>query len=261
MGCGASLQAPPRTLPIGQPCCLPPLPGSTPQHCFSNLYSNPNPLGRVHVGPNEATWGRLWLEVPEAAAPDSVVLVTVAAVGEAGTAPSAHAYLRLVVLDPASQVRRCPARPAPGSPGPCGPPVQGSGRASSGSGRFPHPSACRPSSTSPPTRIPPRTPTPTPPPPPTPPPTPTLQPLLTPPLPPPLLLRGSLSPLAPLLGRLRPGLRGGEGAGPAGTSGPCFSCSAWSSADISARDGSHQTRPPALLYPRRGGEHLPRLRL
>ncbi|XP_063095242.1 von Willebrand factor A domain-containing protein 7 isoform X2 [Cavia porcellus] len=62
-------------------------------------------LSRVHVGPNEATWGRLWLEVPEAAAPDSVVLVTVAAVGEAGTAPSAHAYLRLVVLDPASQAQ------------------------------------------------------------------------------------------------------------------------------------------------------------
>ncbi|KAM6182344.1 von Willebrand factor A domain-containing protein 7 [Erethizon dorsatum] len=63
-------------------------------------------LSRARLGLNEAAWGRLWLEVPAAAAPDSVVLVTVAAVGrEASPAASAHAFLRLVVLAPASQAR------------------------------------------------------------------------------------------------------------------------------------------------------------
>ncbi|XP_069344520.1 von Willebrand factor A domain-containing protein 7 [Eulemur rufifrons] len=61
-------------------------------------------LSRVRLGQNESAWGRLWLEVPDSAAPDSVVMVTVTAVGqEASPVPPTHAFLRLLVLAPALQ--------------------------------------------------------------------------------------------------------------------------------------------------------------
>ncbi|XP_049744864.1 von Willebrand factor A domain-containing protein 7 isoform X2 [Elephas maximus indicus] len=61
-------------------------------------------LSRVRLGRNESAWGRLWLEVPDSASPDSVVLVTVTAVGrEANSVPPTHAFLRLLVLAPAPQ--------------------------------------------------------------------------------------------------------------------------------------------------------------
>ncbi|KAM8779762.1 von Willebrand factor A domain-containing protein 7 isoform 2-T2 [Rhynchonycteris naso] len=61
-------------------------------------------LSRVRLQQNESTWGRLWLEVPASATPDSVVLVTVTATGrEAGPVPSTHAFLRLLVRAPAPQ--------------------------------------------------------------------------------------------------------------------------------------------------------------
>ncbi|XP_006875645.1 PREDICTED: von Willebrand factor A domain-containing protein 7 [Chrysochloris asiatica] len=59
-------------------------------------------ISRVHLGQNESTWGRLWLEVPDSASPDSLVMVTVTAVGrEASSVPTTHAFLRLLVLAPA----------------------------------------------------------------------------------------------------------------------------------------------------------------
>lgn len=61
-------------------------------------------LSRVLLEHNESAWGRLWLEVPDSAAPDSVVVVTVTAMGrEASSVPPTHAFLRLLVLAPAPQ--------------------------------------------------------------------------------------------------------------------------------------------------------------
>ncbi|XP_006215403.1 von Willebrand factor A domain-containing protein 7 isoform X2 [Vicugna pacos] len=61
-------------------------------------------LSRVSLEQNESAWGRLWLEVPDSAAPDSVVMVTVTATDrEASTVPPTHAFLRLLVLAPAPQ--------------------------------------------------------------------------------------------------------------------------------------------------------------
>ncbi|CAK6447157.1 unnamed protein product [Pipistrellus nathusii] len=61
-------------------------------------------LSRVHLEHNQSAWGRLWLEVPQSAAPRSVVVVTVAAMGrEAGPVPPTHAFLRLLVLAPDPQ--------------------------------------------------------------------------------------------------------------------------------------------------------------
>lgn len=65
------------------------------------------PPRRVHLEHNQSAWGRLWLEVPQSAAPRSVVVVTVAAMGrEAGPVPPTHAFLRLLVLAPDPQVPR-----------------------------------------------------------------------------------------------------------------------------------------------------------
>ncbi|XP_011855953.1 PREDICTED: von Willebrand factor A domain-containing protein 7 [Mandrillus leucophaeus] len=61
-------------------------------------------LSRAHLELNESVWGRLWLEVPDSAAPDSVVMVTVTAAGrEDSPVPPTHAFLRLLVLAPAPQ--------------------------------------------------------------------------------------------------------------------------------------------------------------
>ncbi|XP_025846254.2 von Willebrand factor A domain-containing protein 7 isoform X2 [Vulpes vulpes] len=61
-------------------------------------------LSRVRLEPNESVWGHLWLEVPDSAAPDSVVMVTVTATGREGSlVPPTHAFLWLLVLAPASQ--------------------------------------------------------------------------------------------------------------------------------------------------------------
>lgn len=73
-------------------------------------------LSRARLGLNESAWGLLWLEVPDSAAPDSVVTVTVTvtAVGQgASQVPPTHAFLRLLVLAPASLDRlEAPARAA-----------------------------------------------------------------------------------------------------------------------------------------------------
>nr|XP_020024090.1 von Willebrand factor A domain-containing protein 7 isoform X3 [Castor canadensis] len=61
-------------------------------------------ISRVHLGLNESAWGHLWLEIPDSAAPDSVVMVTVIAVGRgASPMPPTHAFLRLLVLAPERQ--------------------------------------------------------------------------------------------------------------------------------------------------------------
>lgn len=66
---------------------------------------------------NESAWGRLWLEVPDSVAPDSVVTVTVTAMGrEASPVAPTYAFLRLLVLAPAPQVR-CPHFPSQGKQG------------------------------------------------------------------------------------------------------------------------------------------------
>ncbi|EDL26693.1 DNA segment, Chr 17, human D6S56E 3, isoform CRA_b [Mus musculus] len=63
-------------------------------------------LSRARLGLNESAWGRLWLEVPDSAAPDSVVMVTVTAAGQgASQVPPTHAFLRLLVLAQSSKVR------------------------------------------------------------------------------------------------------------------------------------------------------------
>lgn len=64
------------------------------------------PLFRVRLGLNESAWIRLWLEVPDSAAPDSVVTVTVSAAGQgASQVPPTHAFLQLLVLAQSSKVR------------------------------------------------------------------------------------------------------------------------------------------------------------
>ncbi|KAM6185334.1 von Willebrand factor A domain-containing protein 7 [Rhynchocyon petersi] len=61
-------------------------------------------ISRVLLGQNESAWGCLWLEVPDSAAPDSVVVVTVTAVNrQASSVPPTHAFLRLLVLAPVPQ--------------------------------------------------------------------------------------------------------------------------------------------------------------
>lgn len=88
------------------------IPRSPPHLPLAPSYSEPvaearwwHPLPRVHLEQNESAWGRLWLEVPDTAASDSVVMVTVTAKnGEASTMPPTHAFLRLLVQAPAPQV-------------------------------------------------------------------------------------------------------------------------------------------------------------
>ncbi|KAM5287222.1 von Willebrand factor A domain-containing protein 7 isoform 2-T6 [Hipposideros larvatus] len=64
-------------------------------------------LSRVRLEQNESAWGRLWLEVPDSVAPDSVVTVTVTATGrEASPVAPTYAFLRLLVLAPAPQDQR-----------------------------------------------------------------------------------------------------------------------------------------------------------
>ncbi|XP_040844519.1 von Willebrand factor A domain-containing protein 7 isoform X1 [Ochotona curzoniae] len=61
-------------------------------------------LSRAHLGVNESAWGHLWLEIPDSASPDSVVMVTVTAVGgDVGPVSPTHAFLRLLVLSRAPQ--------------------------------------------------------------------------------------------------------------------------------------------------------------
>ncbi|KAM7135943.1 von Willebrand factor A domain-containing protein 7 isoform 1-T2 [Molossus nigricans] len=70
----------------------------------NSSFSLTSNLSRVRLEQNESAWGRLWLEVPESAASNSVVMVTVTALGrEAGLVPPTHAFLRLLVLAPAPQ--------------------------------------------------------------------------------------------------------------------------------------------------------------
>ena len=72
----------------------------------ASAFSPASVLDRVRLEPNESAWGRLWLEIPDSAAPDSVVMVTVTATGpEASPVPPTHAFLRLLVLAPTPQVR------------------------------------------------------------------------------------------------------------------------------------------------------------
>ncbi|XP_053457357.1 von Willebrand factor A domain-containing protein 7 isoform X2 [Nycticebus coucang] len=61
-------------------------------------------LSKAHLEQNESAWGRLWLEVPNSAASNSVVMVTVTATGQEGSpVPPTHVFLRLLVLAPAPQ--------------------------------------------------------------------------------------------------------------------------------------------------------------
>ncbi|XP_004424533.1 PREDICTED: von Willebrand factor A domain-containing protein 7 isoform X1 [Ceratotherium simum simum] len=82
---------------------------SGPQDLDLRTFVNPSfaltsNLSRVHLEHNESAWGRLWLEVPDSAALDSVVTVTVTAMGrEASLVPPTHAFLRLLVLALAPQ--------------------------------------------------------------------------------------------------------------------------------------------------------------
>ncbi|XP_011280610.2 von Willebrand factor A domain-containing protein 7 isoform X1 [Felis catus] len=70
----------------------------------ASAFSPASVLDRVRLEPNESAWGRLWLEIPDSAAPDSVVMVTVTATGpEASPVPPTHAFLRLLVLAPTPQ--------------------------------------------------------------------------------------------------------------------------------------------------------------
>ncbi|XP_052020112.1 von Willebrand factor A domain-containing protein 7 [Apodemus sylvaticus] len=80
-------------------------------------------LSRARLGLNESAWGRLWLEVPDSAAPDSVVTVTVTAAGQgASRVPPTHAFLQLLVLAPSSQDRlEAPAPAAAPVPPPATP--------------------------------------------------------------------------------------------------------------------------------------------
>ncbi|XP_007194030.1 von Willebrand factor A domain-containing protein 7 isoform X3 [Balaenoptera acutorostrata] len=82
---------------------------SGPQDLDLRTYVNPSfaltsNLSRVRLEQNESAWGCLWLKVPDTAASDSVVMVTVTATDrEASTVPPTHAFLRLLVLGPAPQ--------------------------------------------------------------------------------------------------------------------------------------------------------------
>ncbi|XP_067608649.1 von Willebrand factor A domain-containing protein 7 isoform X3 [Pseudorca crassidens] len=61
-------------------------------------------LSRVRLEQNESAWGCLWLKVPDTAASDSVVMVTVTAMDrEASTVPPTHTFLRLLVRGPTPQ--------------------------------------------------------------------------------------------------------------------------------------------------------------
>lgn len=61
-------------------------------------------LSRARLGVNESAWGRLWLQIPDSAPPDSVVTVTVAAVRrDGGPGSPTHAFLRLLVQARAPQ--------------------------------------------------------------------------------------------------------------------------------------------------------------
>lgn len=97
---------------------LAPLPACAWLHPLAFSYSEPaasaglrHPLPRVRLEQNESAWGCLWLKVPDTAASDSVVMVTVTAMNrEASTVPPTHAFLRLLVRGPTPQVR-CPHFP------------------------------------------------------------------------------------------------------------------------------------------------------
>ncbi|XP_021511537.1 von Willebrand factor A domain-containing protein 7 [Meriones unguiculatus] len=81
-------------------------------------------LSRASLGRNESAWGRLWLEVPDSAAPNSVVTVTVTAAGQgAHRAPPTHAFLRLLVLGAGSSQEQleAPAHSAAPEPPPATP--------------------------------------------------------------------------------------------------------------------------------------------
>ncbi|KAL1771848.1 von Willebrand factor A domain-containing protein 7 isoform X1 [Sigmodon hispidus] len=79
-------------------------------------------LSRARLGLNESAWGQMWLEVPDSAAPDSVVTVTVTALG-ASPVPPTHAFLRLLVLAQSLQDRpQTPAHSADRAPPPATPP-------------------------------------------------------------------------------------------------------------------------------------------
>lgn len=106
---GLPILSSPPNLHFAPPLGSRPWPGLQPEVCY--------PLSRVLLEHNESAWGRLWLEVPDSAAPDSVVVVTVTAMGrEASSVPPTHAFLRLLVLAPAPQVRQ-PHFPSQGTQG------------------------------------------------------------------------------------------------------------------------------------------------
>nr|XP_040138321.1 von Willebrand factor A domain-containing protein 7 isoform X2 [Ictidomys tridecemlineatus] len=77
---------------------------SVPQDLDIRISVNPSfaftsNLSRAHLGLNESAWGCLWLEVPDSAVLDSMVMVTVTALGrEVSLLPPTHAFLRLLVL-------------------------------------------------------------------------------------------------------------------------------------------------------------------
>ncbi|XP_008065915.1 von Willebrand factor A domain-containing protein 7 [Carlito syrichta] len=72
-------------------------------------------LSRARLGLNESAWGRLWLEVPDSASPDSVVMVTVTVVGrKARPVSPTHAFLRLLVLAPSPQDQVAAPTPSSG---------------------------------------------------------------------------------------------------------------------------------------------------
>ncbi|XP_054982795.1 von Willebrand factor A domain-containing protein 7 [Sorex araneus] len=92
---------------------------ASPQELDLNASVNPtftltSNISRVLLEPNESAWGRLWLEVPDSAAPDSVVMVTVTATGRSPKSQT-HAFLRLLVLAPApeDQLAVLPQSPGP----------------------------------------------------------------------------------------------------------------------------------------------------
>ncbi|KAM4817711.1 von Willebrand factor A domain-containing protein 7 isoform X4 [Urocitellus parryii] len=76
---------------------------SVPQDLDIRISVNPSfaftsNLSRAHLGLNESAWGCLWLEVPDSAVLDSMVMVTVTALGrEVSLMPPTHAFLRLLV--------------------------------------------------------------------------------------------------------------------------------------------------------------------